>query len=140
MQGPRNACPLLLAFIFWFSSASGNDCSFEDKHDQYDPERAVTDAETAAEEGQFRFIGVADGMVPSRPGFEGLPMSRCLMLEVQWEMLWVGADSTSCKNGNYLKRKATEYAKLFNTAMLALAAADPSFRCATDVESLNEEK
>lgn len=102
MKGPCATSLLILTFIFGSNSAFGDDCSIAQIHDQYDPEQAMLDAQAAAKDGQFRFIGVADGIGPSRPGFEGVQLTKCLMLDAEWEMLWVGADSTFCKNGNIL--------------------------------------
>ena len=125
--------PLFFAFAFLTYPALGDDCSFADGHEQFDPDQAEADAHASADDGDFKFFGVADGIGPSRPGFEGVQLTKCLIADAKWEMLWVGADASTCEDSEILMQKATRYAKLFNTEMLKLVAENPSFVCSDDL-------
>ena len=126
---------LLLAVAFFSTVADADDCSFSDIQESFSPSEAKAHAQSAFHDGDPKFYGVADGVGPSRPGFQDIGLTRCLMLDAKWEMLWVGADSTACEDGAALRRKAIEYAELFNMEMLNLLSKDASFICASDLEA-----
>ncbi|WP_444894710.1 hypothetical protein ACJJIE_11565 [Microbulbifer sp. TRSA001] len=78
-------------------------------------------AEQAFKENNIYFIAVADGIDPSRPGFD-IPFTSCIFKNTKWEMLWVGADSQYCVNREDIRTQAKSYALNFNKTMVQLAS------------------
>ncbi|WP_226705232.1 hypothetical protein [Microbulbifer elongatus] len=111
---------LILALLCLVSGKALSDCSFEAKKDSYKPEVAANLAEKAFKENNIYFIAVADGIGPSRPGFE-IPFTSCIFKNTKWEMLWVGADSQYCASHETLRAQAKNYAQNFNKTMVQLA-------------------
>ena len=135
--------PLFYSFIFAASAcitaiqstilAQGNECSFESVVKEFDPDDAERDADESYTRGEFFFYGVADGIGPSRPGFDDVVLTKCLLADSEWKMLWVGGDSASCEGGAALTQRATRYAKLFNRKMIQLLKSEPKFACPIDL-------
>lgn len=112
---------LVLVLLFLVSSKTFADCSFKSKMDSYKPENAATLAEKAFQVNNIYFIAVADGVGPSRPGFD-IPLTSCIYKNTKWDMLWVGADSQYCASHEALIARAKRYAQNFNKTMVRLAS------------------
>ncbi|WP_050801210.1 hypothetical protein [Rheinheimera sp. A13L] len=119
---------LILALLCIFFGKAFADCSFESQKDKYRPEFAASLAEKAFKENNVYFIAVADGIGPSRPGFD-IPFTSCMFKNTKWKMLWVGADSQYCVNDEALRARAKSYAQLFNKSMVQLASAQLREMC-----------
>ncbi|KZN54254.1 hypothetical protein N474_18050 [Pseudoalteromonas luteoviolacea CPMOR-2] len=116
----------------WLNSTMAADCDST----LYDVSQAADTAKLYYTQQGVGFIAVADGIGPTRPAFEQITMSKCLVLETPWQMIWVGADSQSCPNQAKLEAKALDYARKFNQKMLKLARNDANFKCNL-VENVN---
>ena len=101
---------LILSLLCLVSGKALADCSFESQKDNYKPEVAASLAEKAFKENNVYFIAVADGIAPSRPGFD-ISFTSCIFKNTKWEMLWVGADSQYCVNHEALRAQAKSYAQ-----------------------------
>ncbi|MGE4262590.1 hypothetical protein [Shewanella sp.] len=77
---------LILTLLFLVSGKTLADCSFESKKDNYKPEVAASLAERAFKENNVYFIAVAEGIGPSRPGFD-IPFTSCVFKNTKWERL-----------------------------------------------------
>ena len=128
------ALTVFIAATLTTTRANSDECAFESVQADFDPDLAESDAEKAYGDEKRFFYGVATGIGPTRPGFERVPLTKCLTLDTEWKMLWVGSDSTSCKDGAALSEKATEYSKIFNTKMIQLLKEDANFGCVTDLQ------
>ncbi|MGO2127548.1 MAG: hypothetical protein ACTH4U_02325 [Pseudoalteromonas prydzensis] len=112
---------LILTLLCLVSGKALADCSFESQKDNYKPEVAASLAEKVFKENNVYFIAVADGVAPSRPGFD-ISFTSCIFKNTKWEMLWVGADSQYCVNHEALRAQAKSYAQNFNKTMVQLAS------------------
>ncbi|WP_444917235.1 hypothetical protein ACJJI5_12055 [Microbulbifer sp. EKSA008] len=119
---------LTLALLWLASGKALSDCSFESKKDSYKPETAAILAEKAFKEDNVYFIVVADGIGPSRPGFD-IPFTSCVFKNTKWEILWVGADSQYCVNHEDLIAQARSFAQNFNKSMVQLASSQLREMC-----------
>ncbi len=123
----------IIVFLLLFSNIIIADCSFENEKYEYTISNAKMDAESSFKKDEVKFIGVANGIGPSRPGFELIKMTKCIMLDTKWKLLWVGGDSKTCKDHKDLENKAIKYAKLFNQTMIKLAKSSESYECAGEL-------
>ncbi|MBD1391457.1 hypothetical protein IC617_18690 [Neiella sp. HB171785] len=117
----------------FFASKVAADCSFEKQRDLYHPALAEQDASESFQKNDVHFIAVANGFAPTRPGFKNIKPTRCLFLESNWTMLWVGADSNRCNDHSELNEQALNYAARFNKKMLELASESDSYICKSDL-------
>ncbi|OBT04031.1 hypothetical protein A9267_19070 [Shewanella sp. UCD-FRSSP16_17] len=123
----------ILVLIVWSNIASADDCRFESEQARYDVSNASKDAELTFDKSGVSFISVANGIAPARPAFDDIEMTVCVVLETEWETLWVGADSSVCGASSDLITKAFSYAEAFNKRMLNLAATSESYKCADEL-------
>ena len=119
--------------LILFASTVSADCSFENQRELYRPELAEQDAAVSFNKNNVRFIAVANGFAPTRAGFENINLTRCLILDTSWTMLWVGGDSNRCKDHSELNEQALNYASRFNNKMLELASKSDSYLCKADL-------
>ncbi|MEZ9821982.1 hypothetical protein AB4238_15380 [Shewanella sp. 10N.286.45.A1] len=127
----------ILVLIVWSNIASADDCRFESEQARYDVSNASKDAELTFDKSGVSFISVANGIAPTRPAFDDIEMTVCVVLETKWETLWetlwVGVDSSVCGPSSDLITKAFSYAEVFNKRMLNLAATSESYKCADEL-------
>lgn len=126
---------LILVLIAWSSIAYADDCRFESEQARYDVNNASEDADLTFDKSGVSFISVANGIAPARPAFDDIEMTVCVVLETNWETLWVGADSSVCGSSNDLITKAFSYAEAFNKRMLELASTSESYKCADELQA-----
>ncbi|MBB1396938.1 MULTISPECIES: hypothetical protein [Alteromonadales] len=125
---------IFVFFIIMFSDfVIADDCSFANVSNEYVIENAEIDAKYSFESKGVSFIAVANGFGPTRPGFEHINMSACLMIKTKWDILWVGADSGVCPQQKKLELHAISYSRLFNEKMIQLAKLSKKYDCATEL-------
>ncbi|MCL1049924.1 hypothetical protein L2755_09855 [Shewanella abyssi] len=137
LLGTLKSKATMKCFLIWIlvfsSTVMADDCSFEQVSDNYRVENAASDASNVYKSGTLYFIGVANSFAPTRPGFEHLDLTACLVLKTEWKTLWVGADSGSCVNQLALERLAIQYARVFNEALIEHAKSSANYECVADL-------
>ncbi|MCF2857795.1 hypothetical protein L1286_09955 [Pseudoalteromonas sp. SMS1] len=116
---------LALLVIVWCDKAVASDC---DKT-VYDASRARLDAQQQYKHQGVAFIAVANGIGPARPALEHITLTKCIILDTPWQIIWVGADSSICPNHTKLEASALQYAREYNEHMLSLAQTSPDYSC-----------
>ncbi|GMM86733.1 hypothetical protein [Pseudoalteromonas sp. MTN2-4] len=124
---------VILFLVSFFASAN---CDFEVKMKHYDPKLAEQHALEEFKQNRVHFFAVANGFGPSRPGFEKIQISKCLVLDTHWKVLWVGADSEFCNNHKALELQALDYSTKFNKKMLSLASDSKSYQCGKELQEV----
>jgi len=110
--------------------ADSNKCPFADGINKLDLSKATENARTAYDNDNIHFYGSVDGFGPSRPNFE-FNFTRCVYLKSKWVYIFAGGDAMyGCKNESELRKKAYDYASLFNLEMTKLVRKDAkSYPC-----------
>lgn len=129
---------MLLLILTLSSIAFGSECSFENDVKTYQVSLAKQDAAKSYAQIGVNFIAVANGLAPSRPGFENIRLSKCLLLDTQWKIFWVGADTEVCEDHDGLTAHASHYALNFNKQMLKLAQLSNEYQCVIKDKSGSE--
>jgi len=112
--------------------ATGNDCSFEKRIDQFKIDSANSDAINHFNQNKtIKFYAIADGYAPSRPGFDS-EERLCVFEKYEWKILWVGGDVIgSCKDREKSQEHAAKYAKAFNKTLKQQLINKGNYTCVT---------
>jgi hypothetical protein len=128
----RNLFLVFIIFFISFVQANENErCSFMGEIDEILKTDPILSAKNYKYTGPQMFLGVGNGRVPSRPGFENGEEEDCVWRKHKFNHIKAGWDVIRCKGqrekGKLLEIYAAEYNKQIKKSLTSMGL----YQCAT---------